>query len=789
MDKLAVKLLRDIKSSRGQFIAVVAVVFVGILVYTSMYMSYQNLGNSTEAYYESHRMAHLTFTIQGAPKGIIERVAGVDGIKMATGRLSAEVALDIPGYEERIFGRIISLPERREPIVNELFLIKGSYFKGDVPGQALLEQQFTNYYKIPRGGIVYPIIDGKRYELKQVGVVSSPEYLYPIRSATDMASALPGSFGVIYVPYQTAGDMLGQNGQFNEIAVYLNDPAKQEEVISKVKSILRPYGLKETVKLKDQLSNMMIKQEIKELETFAVAFPVIFLTAAAMVMYILLLRMVKNQRGQIGVLRAMGFSKRRIWLHYLLYALLIGLLGSILGVLAGYVLGKYLTQMYTTWFNIPVLTIKIYWKALLVGTGLTTVFCLAAGLQATHSIVRLSPIEAMRPEVPTSFKKPWLERKGLQWFALSIASKMVLRNLFRNGLRTLLTSVGIVMAVGLVVVSLFLYDAFDYLMTEDFQRQQIHDMKVSFTRPLPVAAATSLVKIEGVDQAEPVLELPFEMRNGSRKEEAALTGLNPGTGMYRFSTPGGQPVRLPASGILVAEQLADKLKVKTGDYLRTKSLIGEEKKTTVRVAGVIKQYIGGGCYGSIDQVGRLAGEGPAATGALLKVKYRAENGIRKELNKSNLVSTVAITRAMLDIFQQYMGMFYTFIGVSVTFAGVMGVAVIFNTTTVNILERQRELVSLRVMGFSFRETARMVVMENLVLGVFTLLVGLPYGNLLARWLVRALANEIMSMPVVIYPRTYLMVAVLTMVMIILALVPNLRYLKSLNLVEVIKTKD
>ncbi len=168
MDKLVTKLFRDIRASRGQFIAVITVVFVGILVYSSLYMSYQNLGNSTEAYYKSYRMAHVTFTIQGAPQGVVERIRRIEGVKLATGRMTAEVGLDIPGYDERVFGRIVSLPDRREPIVNDIFLIRGSYFKKDIAGQALVEQQFLDYYKIPLRGKFYPVIDGKRYELKPV---------------------------------------------------------------------------------------------------------------------------------------------------------------------------------------------------------------------------------------------------------------------------------------------------------------------------------------------------------------------------------------------------------------------------------------------------------------------------------------------------------------------------------------------------------------------------------------------------------------------------------------------
>ncbi len=788
MDKLVTKLFRDIRSSKGQFMAVVAVVFVGITVYAALYMSYQNLGKSTDAYYESFRFAHLTFNVQSAPKGIIEPLSRVEGVKLATGRLTAEVGLDIPGREERVFGRIVSLPDRRESIVNDIFLIKGGYFRKDVPGQTLIEQQFAKYYNIPRGGSLFPMIAGKRYELKVTGMVGSPEYIYSLRSGNDLMAA-PGSFGIMYVPYSAAGDMLGSSGLYNEIAVYLDNPGKQDEVIAQVKSILRPYGIIQTVKRKDQLSNVIVQNELDGLAKLAVVFPVLFLSVAALVMYILLVRMVKNQRGQIGVLRAMGFSRKRIWIHYLSYSLIIGLVGAVLGVLAGFALGKPLTEMYAQYFQLPVMEIKVYWTELLFGTGLTMAFCLLAGLQATNSVLKLSPIEAMRPEVPRSFRKPWLERAALQKFKLPVTFKMVLRNFFRNRFRTFLTSAGIIMTVGLVVVSFFFIDAMDFLMTTQFAKQQTNDMRVGFSKPLPATVATDIEKIRGIMKAEPILEMPVEFKNGSLKEKVIVSGLRPETAFYHFQDSGGRPVRLPAYGVLVPEQLAKKLGVTVGDYLETKALVGGEKESKVRVAGIIVQYVGSGCYSSIDQVGGLVGEGPEATGALLDIKSGSEAAVRRELNKSNWVTVVESNQAMMDYLKQSMGMLYAFTGLLITFSGIMGVAVIFNTTTVNILERQRELVSLRVMGFSFREVARMVVLENIILGLFALVVGLPFGKFLCGLYVQEFAYDAMNLPVVIYPRTYFLVAAVTMIIMMLALVPNLRHLKSLNLVEVIKTRD
>ena len=787
MDRLLTKLFRDIRSSKGQFIAVIAVVFVGISVYAALYMSYQNLGNSAAAYYENYRFAHLTFTVQAVPKAVVLQVQQVKGVKMVTGRLSAEVGLDIPGRDERVFGRIVSLPDRREPVVNEIFINKGKYFRAGYLEQTLIEQQFANYYKINRGSTLSTIIDGKKYPLKVIGTVGSPEYIYSLRSENDLMAA-PGSFGVLYVPNSMADEMLSSKGIYNEIAVYLNNPDQQDEVISRVKSILAPYGIKQTIKRKDQLSNVIVQNELKGLAKLAVIFPILFLSVAALVMYIMLVRMVKNQRGQIGVLRAMGFSKKRIWLHYLLYSLLIGLVGSVTGALAGFALGKPLTEMYTTYFQIPVLSIKIYWAELFFGTGLTLAFCLLAGLQATSGVLKLSPIEAMRPEVPRSFQKPWLERVALHRMALSVTSKIILRNFFRNGLRTLLTSAGTILTVGLVVVSLFFIDAMDFLTTQQLTTQT-NDMKVSFAKPLSAGVALEIEKIRGVDRAEPILEMPVELRNGSLKQNVALNGLNRDTTFFHLKDPAGRAVRIPSEGLLLSEQLAKKLAVTQGDYVETKSLTGGKKKSSVLVAGIIVQYLGTGAYGTIDEVGRLAGAGPGATGALLKVKYRAEADVQRELNKSNWVAVVESSQAMMEYLKQSMGMMYAFTGMMIIFSGIMGVAVIFNTTTVNILERQRELVSLRIMGFSFREVAKTVITENVILGVFALAVGLPLGRLLSGWYVQEFGYEALNLPVIIYPRTYFIVALVTMVIIGLALIPNLRYLKSLNLVEVIKTRD
>ncbi len=787
MNKLNIMLFREIGKAKGQFIAAAAVIMAGIVMFTATYLSYRNLKNSLELYYEQYRFLDYYAEASYIPQYIVDRVKKIDGVDSACGRISVDVGADV-GEERRITLRIISLPEYRSPVLNRVAVISGGYFNDQVENSCLINQKFAEYNKLSKGGIIKAIIDKRIYELKIDGIVSSPEFIYAMKSADSLFSASE-NFGVIYIKETTAFELFGFNHCFNQLHIRFSAKADRQKIINRIERLLVPYGFTTGVERKDQLSNNMIENELSELENMAVMFPVLFLSVAAMIIYNMLRRIINNQRTQIGVLKSFGYSNRRIIGHYMGYAALIGLAGASVGSLLGMYTGSILTAMYTKIYNIPVLKSAIYWEVFLIGPGISMIVCLIAGFNSACKILSIEPAQAMRSETPKAGRRIFLEQISFIWNRLTFGWKMSLRNIFRSRQRAFLTLLGMAFTMMFFIISLYFLDAVDYLLKQHFFVFQKQDYKVTFADPSSFYDALELNRIKGVRKAEPVLEIPAQLINGWMKEDTMVVGLSRYNTFYRLTDSNHNTVTVPVKGILIAERLAEKLRVTKGETITLKTYQGRILKKDIKVAGTVKQYAGANCYMDLEELGGLLEEGRFANGALLGIENGMERIVRKEIFKIPGVETLESRVNSYRAFLQFMEFIYTFIILMLIFGSIMGFAIVFNTTVINITERRRELASLKVLGYTAGEIELTVFRENVCLGMLAILPGFLLGRIMCGLLSRMFGGEMITLEVFIYPKTYLITAISGLVFIIMAQLSNRKNITGLNMVEVLKNRE
>jgi putative ABC transport system permease protein len=518
-------------------------------------------------------------------------------------------------------------------------------------------------------------------------------------------------------------------------------------------------------------------------------FPALFLTVAAMIIYIMQRRLINNQRIFIGVMKAFGYSNLRILWHYVLYSLLISFVGAVPGVFLGLYAGKGMTMMYNEIFSIPVMHIKIYWDILLVGISLSVGFCLLAGYNAAKRVLKIQPAQAMRAEVPRAGRRILLERIQWLWSRISFGWKMSIRNIFRSRQRTIFTVLGIMFTIMFFMVSLFFLDCINFIFTQHFFEFQKQDYKVVFSKPASYYDALDIEKIKGIQKAEPFIEIPIEIQNGWRKQDTLVIGLVDNNSCYRLVDEKRNPVQVPEKGILVAHVIADKLSIKPGDRITIRAYLDGVKEKKVKVAGIVKQYAGFNCYMNLNELGAILGEGRFATGTFIKVEQGTDDAVTKELFKIPGVETVEGRLNAFKSFMQFMDLMYVFVGLMITFGTIMGFAIIFNTTIINIMERRRELASLKVLGYTHREIENTILRENMLLGFIALVPGVMLGRWMSELFVRQFSNELFALEVVIYPRTYIITFLSVFVFIILAQLANKKNISGLDMVEVLKNRE
>ena len=787
VNKLRLMILRDIRSNKGQYIAVILVVVIGITLYNAVLMSYQNLSSSVEYYYEEYRLPHLFAKINRSSESIVAAAERIDGVTAAQGRLVLDVPMELPGFDDRIQARFVSVPASNDNALNRLYIEEGRYVSGSFHEAALVEKLFMEAHGLEIGSTLYPIIDGKRIQLEIAGKAVSPEYIYPVPSSRELMPDYE-KFTIIYLEHGFMQRLFGYEGMVNEVVVRVKDEAFTREIKKELEYAFKHYGLISVGERDDQASYMMMDNELMGLEAMGYSYPVIFLLTGSIVIFMLLLRLVDNQRRQIGVLMAIGFTKRSILLHYLGYALFVGFTGSILGGLLGMWLAGGLTRYYLVYFNVPVLQVKIYANVLIIGVLMSVVFCSIAGYNAAKRVLRIAPAEAMRPAAPVEGRKWWGERILPFLAGLKISWRLTFRNMWRNKKRTLFTVFAIAMTVGLMISILMLLDSVDLLFDKAFGDSLSYDYKVTFTTDMHRSIVNDLMEFREVSSAEPMAEYPFRLKNGWRQKETLVTGIQRGSQLYGLSGLNGGRVDVPAEGILITEGLAKSLGVKAGDTITLESLYKPETEQQVAVKGLVEQYMGGSGFMEIGSLNRAMKEGSTINSALIKIRH-GSLGFVKELEDMAYVQSVKEPDDMVKQYYEYMDLMYAMIGVIVFMSCVMGFAIIYNTTTISIMERRRELASLRIMGFTNNQVAELIFNENTAVSILGLLVGMPLGRLIGAQIIAYYPEDVMSLPLVVFPKTYIIAAATVALFVILAQLANMRRISRMDLVEVMKSRE
>jgi len=787
MSVLNKMLLRDILRAKGQFVAAAAVIFVGMTLYVAVNMSYRNLNTSVEDYYRTYHFMDYLVEGRSITRDAARKVEAIPGVKEAQPRYSYDVAM-VMTPERKATVRIISLPPQGKLKVNQLVYISGGPPQVTGEHQCAVTAKFAGANGFGVGDKIRIIVDRREQELSVSGVVASPEYIYAIQGN---ASVFPSDndFGIVFMPERSVETMFGNAGIFNEIVMTFSESKPTVELYHQIDKTLKPYGYVKSIKRKDQLSYYTVNNELVELDKMAMMFPALFLTVAAMMIYIMEKRIVSNQRTLIGVMKAFGFSNSRLYAHYLGHSFLVALAGTIPAFFIGMLMSKGMTQQYNMIFSLPSLVAEVHWGVIVPAVAFSSGFCLLAGLMAVKHILTFLPAEAMRPEPPVSGRKVLLEYLPWLWQRFNFGWKLSIRNVFRSLQRTGLTALGVLFTIMFFVLTLYMSNMIDYIFRMNYEVFQRHDLQVTFAAPVSFDALEGLRQIDGVVRVEPVMDVPVVISNGWRKQEVILSGQQPNNRLMKLYGLDMRPIQLPSQGILLAESTARDLGVRPGDRVLVKPYYGHLEESRVKIAGIVKQYAGFRSFIDARALGGLTGEGRFATGALLRANPRQIDEVRAELIKMPAVGFVESRQESYQAILNMTQFMIVFIGMMLLFGGIMGFAMIYNTTVINIMERRRELATLKVLGYHQREIENVIFRENMIIVTAALLPGIALGLVVSRLFALSFSNKLFAMEFIIYPSTYGIAVLCVYIFTILAQLANRRGIHRLDMVEVLKGQE
>lgn len=537
-------------------------------------------------------------------------------------------------------------------------------------------------------------------------------------------------------------------------------------------------------------------QDAERMANLASVFPVIFFLVAALVCLTTMTRMVEEQRVQIGSLKAMGYSGLAISRKYLLYGLLPSLTGGVFGLVIGYILfPKMIFTAYQIMYQMPNIELRAYGGisaySLLAAVACTTL----ATLWACLATLRETPASLMRPRTPKAGKRVFLEYIKPLWRKMSFTHKVTARNLFRYQKRFWMTVIGIGGCTALIIAGFGMRSSLLFTMSRQYDDLFHYSAQVTLSsNVLPEerqAVEDFLAGDSRVVNDVPCTASSATVITSSYSTTAYVEVMEAGEigkviDLLDYKT--GEPITMEDTGVYIDQKLSELLKVSVGDTF----FLDGDARGDVTVAGIYEHYTGHFIYMTpsyYEQTLHADSEPNAYLMNFTSDDTDTCNAIFEKLLSMNGVVTTSRMRDTQDTYMHSMERVDFVVVIIILAAAALAMVVLFNLSNINITERQRELATIKLLGFYDKEVSAYVYRENIVLTVFGILMGCFMGHWLHIYLVRSTEIDLMMFGRQTAPSAYVYAAILTMLFSVLVNVLAHFKMKKIDMVESLKSAE
>lgn len=781
------KLRRDLRRHTGSLVAIAVVVACGVATFVAMRSMVYTLGEAQEQYYERARFPQVFAHVRRAPESLVRELRAIPGIARIHVRPVGEVVARVPGLADPATVRLVGIGDQGAETLNLVVLRRGRLPGADEPDAVAASEGFASANQLTVGDTIGAVIGGRWRSLRIVGIGISPEFVYELRPGDMLPD--PRRYGILWIGETAAAQTFGLSGAWNDLAATLSPGANELAVIGALDARLRRYGTLGAYGRDLHPSHRFVTEEIRQNRTFAVMLPLIFLAVGAFLVHLVLGRVVAQQRDQIGTMKAFGIPTIQLARHYILFALVPTLAGSAFGVGLGLWLATALQRLYEDFFRFPSLSMPLYGGVVAVAVLIGAIAAVVGALGALRRILALPPAEAMRPEPPALYGRGIVER--LLGRRGRPVTRMIARGVTHRPWRTALGALGIGLGAAVVVVGAFGFDAVDRMRIILFEAANRADVTVVFAEPRGREVIGELLAQPGVQRVEPGWAAAVRIAFGHRSRQTALVAVDAAARLRHVVNLEGRVMPVASTGLTISAALGRVLHAGVGDTVDLRFLDGRERRLSLVVASLVEDISGSNAYVDAERMSALVGTGPMVTSADLEVDPERMPALYAQLIEAPMVQSVTARESLRRSFDATIeqGFLYTLITL-VLLATALSAGTIYNAGRVTLSERARDLASLRVLGFTRGEAARILFGELGLLAIIGLPAGLLIGAFFAWATVQSFGSgDLFRLPLVIGVRTVAASIAIPLVAGVLSLLPLKHRLDRLDLIESLKTRE
>lgn len=748
------KMMRDIRKNKAQFIAIFLMIFLGVFIYAGVNSEWNGMQVNSSAFYEETNMGDVFvygnhFTQEEVNKlSKCEEIQGVERRAVFTANVKNQ-------DEKRIVVNIVGSNK-----ISAMKRMSGEPYEENKKG-IWLDHTYALKNHIKIGDSMTLTMQGMEFTETVKGTILHPEYVYQIREGDVLPDHENNGYVFLsqkYFPYADAVP-------YTQLLLKSKNPTSMERIVC---DCLQRSNLT-FVNRKDLTSTSMLESEITQHQAFGEVFPIVFLLIAVLTTLTTVSKMIINQRLQIGILKALGFSNLKIKVHYLSHVMIIAIIGAILGYLTGpLIVPALLYPMMEAMYILP------QWQAIHVQGNLimvagSIILCFLAAYYACHQQLKEKAVDLLRPAI-NNFSGH--QRKhGNIWKSLNFYVQWNMRDILRNKLRSLIAVLGVAGCSGLMLCAFSLQDSMHQMMNQMFQELQTYEMRVQVDEHADIASIKQ--RIQGCAIQEGAVELKHK-----ESTQMATLLVQEDNRYLKLQNEELKNTALPKSGVALSYKLAESYGWMRNDTI-TWRVVGSQNWHESTIKEIIHTPASQGLTMSVQEFNHA--QEPFVVTSIV--------GKREELSDLTGIQNVQYMEEDIEKgFDAMMEGMNLIIVILILAAVVLGIVVLYNIGTFSYMEKTYDMATLKVLGFHDRQVKKLLRQQNVWLTCIGIIFGFPFGYGLI-YTVLSTVGDTMDIQITISWLTYIGCAVgtLTVSMLVMRLVS--RKIKDIDMVSALKAMD
>ena len=724
---------RDLLKNKTQFVSIFLMSLLGMLVFVGIDAESSGAGNAADRYYKSQNLCDIWVNGAGFSDDDVRTAKKVAGVTDVEKRLS------LTGTAEKYDNAYMHINFMDSNNINRLLLYDGIQFDPDKDGM-WLEEWFARTNDIHVGDTVTVKIDSMKIDAIVRGIIDAPDYVYYV-SEMDVMYPNYQKCGLVFMP---SSMFPVQPLKYNRLIVDVRDDMSDEDNIGIIREKIEEAFDRDDIAVtgrSQDLSFSTFDAEVKQHHAMGGMFSVVFLAIALLGIVTTMARVTASQRTVIGTMKALGFSKLTITMHYVSYGFVISALGCITGAWIGYLtMPPWILGMFEGSYLIPDLKGKIT-STDIYATLLAIAVSTLVSFLSCRKELRDPPAVTLKPPAPKKVRHSAFEKSRL-WLKLDFATQWNIRDVFRNRMRSLMGIMGVLGCAMLLECGFGCFDSINGLMDKMYGELMTADNKILLSADANYGYAYDLAnKYKG----QMIQESSVEFMSDSVKKSGTATIIDEGNYVH-IQDSDFRPEKLSTSGIAMTYKMASLRGLREGDRVRW-HFVGDDKWQNTRISQIYRDP-------SIQGITMRRQIYEEMQYTFKPTSVLTNMTVPAEITDDDEVSSILNVAQLKESFQETMEMMNAMVYIMVIAAVLLGVVVLYNLGVLSFVEKTREVATLKVLGFGSSAIRRILQKQNIWLTFIGIVFGLYVGWAMLYVICTTVSETLDMYPIISVP-TYL----------------------------------